>query len=86
MTTPATPVSDQYAEVPGTERGLSLVQSPDEPGPTEDESGLIALRAYELWEQRRCRHDHDMEDWLEAERWIRDLRTRRLNAMRTDND
>jgi len=27
----------------------------------------IAAKAYELWEQRGCRHGHDLEDWLDAE-------------------
>lgn len=27
----------------------------------------IAAKAYELWEQRGCRHGHDLEDWCDAE-------------------
>jgi hypothetical protein len=27
----------------------------------------IAKQAYELWEQRGCRHGHDLENWLDAE-------------------
>jgi hypothetical protein len=27
----------------------------------------IAAKAYELWEQRGCRHGYDLEDWCEAE-------------------
>jgi hypothetical protein len=33
--------------------------------PTYEE---IATAAYALWQQRGCRHNHDVEDWLEAER------------------
>lgn len=31
----------------------------------------IATKAYELWEQRGCRHGHDLEDWLDAEAVVR---------------
>lgn len=31
----------------------------------------IATKAYELWEQRGCRHGHDVEDWLDAEAVVR---------------
>ncbi len=31
----------------------------------------IAVKAYELWEQRGCRHGHDLEDRLEAEAVVR---------------
>lgn len=27
----------------------------------------IKTKAYELWEQRGCRHGHDLENWLDAE-------------------
>lgn len=33
----------------------------------EDRRERIAAKAYELWEQRGCRHGHDLEDWLDAE-------------------
>jgi HSP20 family protein len=28
---------------------------------------LVARRAYELFEDRRCEHGHDIEDWFQAE-------------------
>jgi hypothetical protein len=31
----------------------------------------IAVRAYELFEQRGGAHGHDVEDWLQAERELR---------------
>ena len=31
---------------------------------------MIALRAYELFEQHGCQEGHDCEDWLEAERQV----------------
>ncbi len=33
----------------------------------EDGHERIAAKAYELWEQRGCRHGHDLEDWFDAE-------------------
>lgn len=33
----------------------------------EDQRERIAVKAYELWEQRGCRDGHDLEDWLDAE-------------------
>lgn len=33
----------------------------------EDRRERIAAKAYELWEQRGCRHGHDLEDWFDAE-------------------
>ena len=30
----------------------------------------VAEKAYELHEKRGSRHGHDLEDWLEAERWV----------------
>jgi hypothetical protein len=33
----------------------------------EDRRERIAAKAYELWEQRGCRHGYDLEDWCEAE-------------------
>jgi outer membrane protein TolC len=32
----------------------------------------IARRAYELYEQRDRAHGHDIDDWLQAERDLRD--------------
>jgi hypothetical protein len=31
----------------------------------------VAKKAYELYEQRGCRHGRDQQDWLEAERLVR---------------
>jgi outer membrane protein TolC len=33
----------------------------------------IARRAYELYEERGREHGHDIDDWLQAERDLRDL-------------
>ena len=35
----------------------------------------ISHVAYELFERRGCVHGHDLEDWLEAERIVRQRRT-----------
>ena len=35
---------------------------------------LIAQQAHQLWEQRGCRHGRDLDDWLEAERLVKQER------------
>ena len=40
----------------------------------------IAKVAYELFEQRGRMHGHDLEDWLEAERLVRERRKRRTGS------
>ena len=30
----------------------------------------IAKQAYELWERCGCREDHDLQDWLDAEKIV----------------
>lgn len=42
--------------------------------PSQDE---IALRAHQLWCQQGCPHGHDMDNWLEAERQLREEHGRR---------
>ena len=37
----------------------------------EDRRERIAAKAYDLWEERGCRHGHDLEDWLDAEAVVR---------------
>lgn len=27
----------------------------------------VALRAYQIWQERGCTHGHDCEDWVKAE-------------------
>ena len=31
----------------------------------------IAAKAYDLWEERGCRHGRDLEDWLDAEAFVK---------------
>jgi hypothetical protein len=38
---------------------------------TEPTSGVIALRAYEIWKTHGCPEGHDMEYWLQAEAELR---------------
>ena len=33
----------------------------------------VARRAYELYRERGGKHGHDLDDWLQAERELRDL-------------
>ncbi|HVB38108.1 MAG TPA: DUF2934 domain-containing protein [Vicinamibacterales bacterium] len=35
----------------------------------------VALRAYDLFITRGATHGHDLDDWLEAERELRNSRT-----------
>lgn len=51
-------------EVPDPTQG-----SQDVPG-VDDLQVCIAHRAYELYEQGRCCHGHDLDHWLEAEREV----------------
>lgn len=63
--------------VPAPAGARSGAKSVPSPATTETAQGFmvwpedcrkrIAAKAYELWEQRGCRHGHDLEDWLEAE-------------------
>ena len=39
---------------------------PGEPATSEDFQEQVRRRAYELYEQRRGEHGHDLEDWLQA--------------------
>jgi hypothetical protein len=36
----------------------------------------VARRAYELFEQRGCTPGHDLEDWVQAERLVREEMSR----------
>jgi len=38
------------------------------------DQGEVARVAYELFEQRGREHGHDLEDWIEAERIVRERR------------
>lgn len=35
-------------------------------------SERVAIRAYQVWEQRGCRHGFDLDDWLTAEQELAD--------------
>jgi hypothetical protein len=48
----------------------TLVNTGHSVGPTQAE---IAARAYELFRERHCSHGHDVEDWLRAERELRQV-------------
>jgi hypothetical protein len=39
---------------------------------TDTAHGDIASRAYDLYLARGCAHGHDVDDWLQAERELRD--------------
>jgi hypothetical protein len=45
---------------------------------TQGTDSDIARRAYDLYLARGCEHGHDVDDWLKAERDLRE--TRRSNA------
>lgn len=40
----------------------------------EDQRKRIATKAYELWEQRGCRHGYDLADWCDAEALVIETR------------
>ena len=41
---------------------------------------LISRKAYELWEQRGRQDGHALQDWLEAERIVREQRNDQVSA------
>jgi hypothetical protein len=43
---------------------------PENDAPRQD-SDLVALRAYQRYEERGRENGHDLDDWLEAERELR---------------
>ena len=59
------------------------VEVPDEnpssqPAPEGDDiQACIAHRAYELYEQERCCHGHDFDHWLQAEREVLKVETKK---------
>ena len=46
----------------------------------------IARRAYELYCERGCQHGHDLDDWLRAERELRDLDQQAMSLTRELNE
>lgn len=40
----------------------------------ENRRERIAVKAYELWQERGGRHGHDVEDWFEAEAIVTETR------------
>jgi hypothetical protein len=63
---------------PAVERNLS--PEPESMQKYSDEvRGLIAQKAYELYEQRGRQAEHDVEDWLKAEELVR----KEMNDRRT---
>jgi hypothetical protein len=61
--------SDKVIDMPQT--------SSQTQAPMEAREGDIASRAYELYCERGCEDGHDMDDWLQAERDVRDRQQRR---------
>ena len=56
---------------------FNLGRSSSSTATTEDVRGLIAKKAFELYEKRGKKPGHSMDDWLEAERIIKaKLRTK----------
>jgi hypothetical protein len=41
---------------------------------------LISRKAYELWEQRGRQDGHALQDWLEAERIVREQRNGQVST------
>ena len=49
---------------------------PDSSHDRTDSPELIARRAYERFRMRGSEHGHDQDDWLEAEREVREVNQR----------
>lgn len=61
--------TDEVKEPPATDDEKSPVEEPDDPtDPTEDE---IRVRAYHRYLQRGGEHGAHFDDWLEAERELK---------------
>jgi hypothetical protein len=59
------PTKSPRASNPSSRSKVTLKQRPIEL--TDEIRGRIALKAYELYEQRGREGDREMDDWLEAE-------------------
>ena len=66
LTTPERSVSGANAK-PGSEKGSQPAKAAKR---AASDQGLIAQRAYELYEQRGRHEGQDIEDWLSAERQL----------------
>jgi hypothetical protein len=64
--TPAKPAATSHAG-PGSEKTGPAEQAARR---AEVHQGLVAQRAYELYEQRGRQEGQDLEDWLNAERQL----------------
>lgn len=47
---------------------------------SDDLYARVASLAYSFYEQRGCEHGHDVEDWVQAEKTIREDAQNRENA------
>ena len=57
----------------GGDQNLATEPLSTPPKPTESSSeDGIALRAYQIYCERGCKHGHDVEDWLLAKRQLED--------------
>ncbi len=63
-----TPVVGTLASVPVATGGIASPLETVEATPTDDE---IARRAYQIYEARGGAHGRDVDDWLQAERELR---------------
>jgi len=71
----------KFRTAPGSRQKVRAASSEKDAGPggsrsgetrpSEDVHTRIALLAYRLYEQRGREDGSHMEDWLQAERWIR---------------
>ena len=59
----------------GSENSAPDLSTPQSPRSSPDDR--VAQRAYEIYCERGCEHGHDIEDWLQAKRELR---------QRTDGD
>jgi hypothetical protein len=66
---------------PPTPSTTSAVLEPNTPSFNLEDK--IRRRAFELYEQRRGEHGHDVEDWLRAEEEIKEMQARSAAAKTT---
>ena len=68
----ATIERDRPAERAQDQPSERATEDPNVTAPEEDRQSEIAQRAYDLYLTRGASEGHDLDDWLQAEREIRD--------------
>ncbi len=78
---PQTPIAeDRPAPPAAAQEPLDTARMTLRDADTMPSPEAIARRAYEMYQQRGCAHGRDLEDWLRAERELREAAMRRTSS------